>query len=64
MLAVVTSEEWYKRDLPHKAFLWYLTAAHQPGECGIRLVSVKGLNKRGKKTKEKENQTTDKKNTP
>lgn len=40
MLAVITSEEWHKRDLPLKAFLWYLTAAHQThqsGEC------VKGL---------------------
>lgn len=27
--ANVTSKEWYKRDLPFKAFLWYLTAVHQ-----------------------------------
>lgn len=26
--AIITSEEWYKRDLTLKAFLWYLTAAH------------------------------------
>lgn len=26
---IITSEEWYKRDLPLKAFLWYLTAVHQ-----------------------------------
>lgn len=34
MLAVITSEEWYKRDLPRKAFQWYLTAAHQPYQTG------------------------------
>lgn len=27
--AIITSKEWYKRDLPLKAFLWYLTAVHQ-----------------------------------
>lgn len=32
--AIITSEEWYKRDLPLKAFLWYLTAVHQTHQTG------------------------------
>lgn len=32
--AIITSEKWYKRNLPLKAFMWYLTAAYHTHRNG------------------------------